>query len=74
MILYLGASVDAGDFQPITIPDDYPVADVIALLPTVWWGTSPPVWVASTSSQLAEATSDRFGGIEIRPAPLMGGV
>lgn len=69
MILYLGQSNTDGDFQPITIPDDYPVADVVALLPSLWWGTGSPVWVASDNAALATAASKKFGNAPVRPVP-----
>lgn len=63
MILFLGGSDDAGDYQPINVPDDYPIDALVPLLPAVWWGAQPPVWVASDSAQMAAAASDQFGGL-----------
>ena len=71
MILFLGMSADAGDFQPINSQDDYPVADLLAVLPEVWWGSSydppipAPLWVASDNELLAEGASSNWGGIPI---------
>lgn len=63
MILFLGASADPADFQPITVPDEYPIDALVPLLPGLWWGEEPPVWVASDSAQMATAASDQFGGL-----------
>lgn len=66
MILFLGLSASVGDFQPINIPGDYPVDDMLAILPQVWWGgQTPPVWVASDSPALAAGASQAWGGLPI---------
>lgn len=66
MVLFLGMSADVGDFQPITIPDDYPLADMLTILPEAWWGgQTPPSWVASDNELLAEGASQQWGGLPI---------
>lgn len=71
MILFLGLSADVGDFQPVNIPDETAVSDVLPILRGLWWGPSydPPVpeplWVASDSPTLAEGASDLWGGLPV---------
>lgn len=69
MILYLGVGDAPGDYQPITIPDEYAPADIGPLLPFLWWGSEPPTWVASDNPELAQVASDVFGGAEVRETP-----
>jgi hypothetical protein len=69
MVLFLGVPADEQDvfstYQPVTIPDDYPIADVVAIIPAFWWCSSPPTWVASDNAELAQAASESLGGIPI---------
>lgn len=73
MVLFLGPTAgDVFNWWPITSGDEYPIADLVVLLPEIWAGTwfeagtpETPAWVASDNAELAEAAADSYGGLPV---------